>query len=107
LVLGSNRENALSDDLMETLHIFAHESAIVLDNSVLYRQLGRANDELRRTIDELTASQAREAALRQEVRALKIEIDESKRQKQVAEITETDYFQELRERARQLRNRET
>jgi GAF domain-containing protein len=107
LVLGSNRENALADELMETLRIFAHESAIVLDNSLLYRQLGRANEELRRTIDELTASQAREAALRQEVRALKIEIDESKRQKQVAEITETDYFQELRERARQLRNRET
>ncbi|MGD8623130.1 MAG: response regulator [Anaerolineae bacterium] len=107
LVLGSNRENALADELMETMRIFAHESAIVLDNSLLYRQLGRANEELRRTIDELTASQAREAALRQEVRALKIEIDESKRQKQVAEITETDYFQELRERARQLRNRET
>ncbi|MEJ2209340.1 MAG: response regulator [Anaerolineae bacterium] len=106
LALGSRRENAISDDLMETLHLFTHESAIVLDNSLLYRQLGRANSELQRTIDELRASQAREAALRQEVRALKIEIDESKRQKQVAEITETDYFQQLREKARRLRDKE-
>jgi hypothetical protein len=40
------------------------------------------------------------------VRALKIEIDEAKRQKQVAEITETDYFQQLREKARRLRDKE-
>jgi CheY-like chemotaxis protein len=105
LALGSTRENAISDDLMETLHIFAHEAAIVLDNSLLYRQLGRAYRELQRTLDALHASEAREAALRQEVRALKIVIDETKREKQVAEITETDYFQELRERARRLRDR--
>jgi twitching motility two-component system response regulator PilH len=105
LALGSVRENAINDDLMETLRIFAHEAAIVLDNSLLYRQLGRANRELQRTIDELRASQARERALRQEVQALKIEIDEAKRQKQVAEITETDYFQQLRERARRIRDR--
>lgn len=103
LALGSGRENAFSDDLMETLDIFAHESAIVLDNSLLYRQLGRANRELQRTIDELRASKARERALRQEVRALKVEIDEAKRERQVAEITETDYFQQLRERAREIR----
>ncbi|MBN1658962.1 MAG: response regulator [Anaerolineae bacterium] len=105
LALGSRRDAAFSEDLMDTLTIFAHEAAIVLDNSLLYRQLGRANQELQRTINELTASQAREAALREEVHALKIEIDETKRKKQVAEITETDYFQELRERARRLRDR--
>jgi twitching motility two-component system response regulator PilH len=107
LALGSVRENAINDDLMETLRIFAHEAAIVLDNSLLYRQLGRANRELQRTIDELRASQARERALRQEVQALKIEIDHAKRERQVAEITETDYFQQLRERARRLRRKGT
>jgi twitching motility two-component system response regulator PilH len=105
LALGSDRENAISDELMETLRIFAHEAAIVLDNSLLYRQLGRANRELQRTIDELQASKARERALRQEVQALKIEIDEAKRERQVAEITETDYFQQLRERARRMRDK--
>ncbi len=105
LALGSPRENAINDELMETLRIFAHEAAIVLDNSLLYRQLGRANRKLQQTIDELTASQARERALRQEVQALKIEIDEAKRARQVAEITETDYFQHLREQAQRLRSR--
>ncbi|HFD40911.1 MAG TPA: response regulator [Anaerolineae bacterium] len=105
LALGSPRENAINDELMETLRIFAHEAAIVLDNSLLYRQLGRTNRKLQQTIDELTASQARERALRQEVQALKIEIDEAKRERQVAEITETDYFQHLREQAQRLRSR--
>jgi GAF domain-containing protein len=106
LALGSSRENAIGDDLMETLYIFVHEAAIVLDNALLYRQLGRTNRELQQTIDELRASQARERALRREVQALKIEIDETKRKKQVAEITETEYFQQLRERARRIRDKE-
>ena len=104
LALGSTRENAIGDDLRETLRLFAHESAIVLDNSLLYRQLGRAYHDLQRTLDALHASEAREEALRQKVRALKIEIDQAKREKQVAEITETDYFQELRDKARRLRS---
>jgi CheY-like chemotaxis protein len=46
---------------------------------------------------------AREQRLRQQVQELRIEIDEVKKARQVAEITETDYFQELQERARRLR----
>jgi GAF domain-containing protein len=48
----------------------------------------------------------REQALRKQIRQLRIEIDHAKRERQVAQITETDYFQSLRERARQLRERE-
>jgi GAF domain-containing protein len=47
----------------------------------------------------------REAALRQEIAKLKIEIDESRRAKQVAEITETKFFQELRDKAKNIRER--
>jgi CRP-like cAMP-binding protein len=47
---------------------------------------------------------AREQLLRQEVQALRIEIDEARQAKQIAEITETDYFQRLRIQAQQLRN---
>lgn len=47
---------------------------------------------------------AREQLLRQEVQALRIEIDEARQAKQVAEITETDYFRSLRVQAEQLRN---
>lgn len=48
---------------------------------------------------------AREDRLRSEIRALHIEIDEAKRARQVAEIADTDYFQTLQRKARQLRDR--
>jgi GAF domain-containing protein len=47
----------------------------------------------------------REASLRQEIAKLKIEIDVSRREHQVKEITETAYFRELKDKATQLRNR--
>ena len=47
----------------------------------------------------------REQRLKEEVSSLRIEIDEAKKARQVAEITETDYFQHLQQRAKQLRNR--
>ena len=43
---------------------------------------------------------------RREIRDLHIQIDESKRARQVAEITDTDYFRELQQKARGLRKRE-
>lgn len=49
--------------------------------------------------------QAREQRLRQQLHELRIEIDEAKKARQVAEITDTDYFQHLQERARQARSR--
>lgn len=48
---------------------------------------------------------AREQRLKQQVQELRIEIDRSRASSQVAEITETDYFRELQERARTLRAR--
>ena len=46
---------------------------------------------------------AREAQLKQEIRVLRIEIDEAQKARQVSEITETDYFQTLQQKARALR----
>ena len=48
---------------------------------------------------------AREQRLRQQVQELRIGIDETKKARQVAEITETEYFQELRRKSQELRNR--
>ncbi|GIV97446.1 MAG: hypothetical protein KatS3mg057_2103 [Herpetosiphonaceae bacterium] len=48
----------------------------------------------------------REEKLRRQVEELRIEIDVVKQQKQVAEITDTDYFQELQRRAKALRRKE-
>lgn len=47
-----------------------------------------------------------EASLRQEIAQLKIEINESRRANQVAEITDTAYFKELQEKATLMRKRE-
>jgi two-component system, cell cycle response regulator len=47
---------------------------------------------------------AREQALEREVRQLRIEIDEGRAATQVAEITESDYFQNLQRKAEELRS---
>jgi hypothetical protein len=47
----------------------------------------------------------REAELRQEIAQLKIEIDHTKRQEQVEEIVESDFFQDIKSKARDLRRR--
>jgi CRP-like cAMP-binding protein len=51
------------------------------------------------------AVQDREERLREEVAQLRIQIDESKREEQVSEIAETDYFQGLTQHAESLRKR--
>lgn len=50
---------------------------------------------------------AREAQLQREIQVLRIEIDESQKNRQVSEITETDYFLTLQQRARALRQGRT
>lgn len=47
----------------------------------------------------------REENLKQQVAELKIEIDHAKRQKQVSEIVDSDFFQDLVVKARKMRNR--
>ncbi len=51
-------------------------------------------------------SYIREQSLRQEIQQLRIEIDENKRQQQVNEIVDSDFFQDLRTKAHNLRNRQ-
>jgi CHASE3 domain sensor protein len=47
----------------------------------------------------------REQSLRQEIHQLRIEIDQAKRQQQVSEIVDTDFFQNIRSKARAIRSR--
>ncbi len=47
----------------------------------------------------------REQRLKRQVAELTIEIDQARKEQQVAEITETDYFKELTQKAKDLRNR--
>jgi len=48
----------------------------------------------------------RETNLRQQVEALRIEIDEVKCKKQVEEITDSDFFRDLQTKARSIRRRD-
>ena len=61
-------------------------------------QLGRVFQRMAREI------YAREQSLKQQVQELRIQIDEAKRAREVAEITESDYFRKLKERAQHLRS---
>ena len=71
------------------------ESVAARDDALggLARTFARMADEVR----------AREARLQAEVRELRIEIDEARQASKVAEITDSDYFKDLRARAADLR----
>lgn len=56
-------------------------------------------------IDMVDAVRAREERLQRELRRLRIEIDESRRAAQVAEITEDEFFRSLQRSAEELRGR--
>jgi CRP-like cAMP-binding protein len=63
-------------------------------------ELGQLARVFQRAIREVFA---RERQLQQEVAGLRIEIDAARQARQVAEVTETDYFKDLRRRAKDLR----
>ncbi len=56
-------------------------------------------------VDMVDKVREREESLKQQVAELKIEIDEVKRQQQVGEIVDTDFFLELQDKARTIRRR--
>jgi hypothetical protein len=60
-------------------------------------QLGRVFERMAQEV------YAREQRLKQQVQALKIEIDEVIRNRQVAEITEMEYFKRLQEQAEEFK----
>ena len=60
-------------------------------------QLGRVFQRMAREV------YAREQSLKQQVQELRIQIDEGKKAREVAEITESDYFRSLKRRAQRLR----
>ena len=64
-------------------------------------ELGQLARVFQRAIREVLA---RETNLQRQVAELRIEIDEARQARQVAEITETEYFQTLRRKANQLRS---
>ena len=62
-------------------------------------QLGRVFQNMARQVH------VREQSLKQQVQELRIQIDEAKKAREVAEITETEYFRDLCAKAQRLRQR--
>ena len=63
-------------------------------------ELGKLSKVFTRMVQEV---QARTFSLRQQVKNLQIEIDETRRKSQVDEIVDTDFFKDLQTRARDMR----
>lgn len=75
---------------LNLLNTLASQAAPAIENALLYEKTVREAKE-------------REARLQQQIQALRIELDDARQEKHVAEITETDYFQQLRSQADNLR----
>jgi len=72
-------------------------------------QVSKSDDDIGNLVRVFTKMaeevKAREQKLKQQLVELQIEIDQAKKERQVAEITETDYFQELQKKAKQMRRK--
>jgi nitrogen fixation/metabolism regulation signal transduction histidine kinase len=86
----------------ETLERGEYHAGLLLPETRRRDDLGNLARIFHRMAQEVTA---REMRLKRQVLELHIEIDEIKRNKQVEEITESDYFRNLQKRARQLRSK--
>ena len=85
LTLVHHEANHFTEDDRRQLSRLAAQASIAIDNAIRVRQ--------------------RESTLKQQICELQIEIDEAKKARQVAEITETDYFRELSQKAQRFRER--
>lgn len=82
--LSNARPDTFSSDHERVLELIAVQAAIAVQNAL---EVENREAELKRQIDEL-----------------KIFIDESKKEKYVSEIVESDFFQSLSEKAKNIRN---
>jgi len=96
------RNVALLTDAAATVETEVFDPSDLILDSVAARtdELGQLASVFQRMAREVYA---REQSLKQQVQELKIELDETKRERQVSEITETDYFQDLQSRVKELR----
>jgi DNA-binding response OmpR family regulator len=108
--LARKRLHDLEQEYLENVDHVVAAAADVETGRFESRQLdgvaGRddALGQLARVFQRMAAEvRSREERLTQEVRQLRIEIDEARAARQVAEITQTEYFQDLQAKASQLR----
>jgi CheY-like chemotaxis protein len=108
--LARKRLDDLEQEYLEQVgHVVAAAAAVeagTFESRQLDGVAGRddALGQLARVFQQMaTEVRARERRLKQQVRKLRIEIDEARAARQVAEITETEYFQDLQRKVSKLR----
>jgi transcriptional regulator with GAF, ATPase, and Fis domain len=89
VLVGEHAVTYTAKDL-KLLNTLASQAAPAIEKALLYEKTVREAKE-------------REERLQRQIQELRIELDEARQDKQVAEITETDYFQQLRGEAEDLR----
>jgi putative methionine-R-sulfoxide reductase with GAF domain/HAMP domain-containing protein len=85
LEMVSSRVSAFDENDQRLLETIAPQAAIAIEKAQQVRE--------------------REQRLKNQIERLRIEIDEAKRQRHVEQIVESDYFQALRQKARNIRKR--
>ncbi len=110
--LARKRLHDLEQEYLEQVGHVAAAAADVETGTFESRQLDGvasrddALGQLARVFQQMAIEvRARERLLKQEVRQLRIEIDEARAARQVADITQTEYFQDLQAKASELRLR--
>lgn len=104
-----NKNEQMSRYLQYVYYITAAAAAVeagTFESQMLDRVADRSDElgQLARVFQRMTEQiKAREEKLKQQVEELKIGIDQFKRMQQVSQITETDSFQQLKQKVKQLR----
>lgn len=91
----------IGERLIGVITLVHHEANHFTEND--RRQLSRLAAQASIAIDNAIQVRQRETTLKRQISELQIEIDEVKKARQVAEITETDYFRDLSQKAQRLR----
>jgi transcriptional regulator with GAF, ATPase, and Fis domain len=90
IVLVSEKPVRYSAADLNLLNTLASQAAPAIENALLHERV-------------LREAREREERLQKQIQQLSIELDEVRQREKVAEITETDYFQQLRDQATNLR----
>lgn len=91
IVLASESMDVYTAGDLKLLDTLASQSAPIIANALMHERL-------------LQEAKEREERLERQLQTLRIELDEARQAKKVAEITETDYFKNLQSEADALRN---
>jgi len=91
ILLASETSDVYTAADLNLLNTVAAQAAPIIENTLLHEKA-------------LQEAKTRERLLRIQIQELRIELDKTKQKQKVTEITESDYFQRLRDQAGNLRN---